>query len=72
MHAVFIELPNKVVDLIGHILLEAGFEVGCFGTGMVQMERVGDISDEEKTTLTKKMAEELFVFENDDDEDDDD
>ena len=75
MHLTLIELPHKVLELVGPILQEAGFELGTVGSGWGQMERVGEISEEEKATLTQKMAEELFTFDVDEfveeDEDED-
>jgi hypothetical protein len=58
-----IGLPHKVLEIVGPILVEAGFQLGTVGGGYGEMERDGEISEDEKKILTAAMAEELFCFE---------
>ena len=66
-----IDLPHKALEVVGPILVEAGFTLGTVGGGYGQMEREGEISEDEKKILTAAMAEELFVFDSEELEDED-
>lgn len=57
-----IDLPHKALEIVGPILVEAGFNLGTTGTGFGEMERDGEISDDEAKILVAAMAEELFDF----------
>jgi hypothetical protein len=58
-----IDLPHRVLETVGHILAEAGFTLGTVGSGMAQMERGNEISDEEAIELSHKIGEALCCFE---------
>ena len=58
-----IDLPHGVMRIVGPILQAAGFCVGTTGGGMCEMERDGEISEDEKRILTAAMSDELFDFE---------
>ena len=58
-----ISIPNRVSELVGQILIEAGFEVGSSGCGTVEFEREGETTLEEQGKLIGLMADALFKFE---------
>lgn len=57
-----LDLPHGALKVVGGILQDAGFTLGTVGGGYGEVEREGEISDEEVATLTQKMAAELFEF----------
>ena len=58
-----IDLPHKTMAVVSDILEGAGFTVGTVGGGYCEVEREGEISDEEAAKLTTKMAAAVFSFE---------
>ncbi len=65
-----ITLTHGSLRIVGHILEEAGFELGTVGGGEATMERAGEISSSEEAELCRKMGEVLFSFSVEDLEDD--
>lgn len=57
-----IELSHAALRAVGEILKKAGFKLGTVGGGYGEMEREGEISTEEVTSLRLRMAEVLFTF----------
>ena len=66
-------IAHKVLEDVGHILEEAGFELNGTGSGEGEMCREADLTEEEEAKLIKEMGEAYFCFnEDEDDEDDED
>jgi len=70
--SVSIWIAHKVLEDVGHILEEAGFELNGTGSGEGEMCREDDLTEEEEARLIKEMGEAYFCFNEDDDEDDED
>lgn len=61
-----IDLPCKVIDEVGQILEAEGFTVGTSGSGRLEMEYDGLLSEEKKQDLIARMAAIVFEFDEQD------
>jgi hypothetical protein len=71
--SVSIWIAHSVLEDVGHILEEAGFELSGAGSGEGEMSREADLTGEEEARLIKEMGEAYFCFSNpEEDEEDED
>jgi hypothetical protein len=70
--SVSIWIAHKVLEDVGHILEEAGFELNGTGSGEGEMCREDDLTAEEEARLIKEMGEAYFCFNEDEDDDEND
>lgn len=65
-----IDLPCSVIDEIHPILEAEGFTVGTSGSGRLELEYDGLLSEEKKQDLIARMAAVVFEFDEQDIPDD--